>query len=71
MKIKDLPENSAIVVETKGITTIKEGDTVLVGVRAYYDGVKFIPLSPRLSLIPDIFDDVRGDELLILKRHQP
>lgn len=71
MKIKDLPENSAVVVETKGITTIKEGEVVLVGVRAYYDGKKFIPLSPRLSLIPDIFDDPKGDELIILKRHQP
>lgn len=71
MKTTDLPENSAIVVETKGITQIKEGDVVLVGVRAYYDGTKFIPLNKRLSLVPDLFDDIKGDELIILKRHQP
>lgn len=71
MKIQDLPENSAIVVETKGIAEIKEGDVVLVGVRAYYDGTKFIPLSKRLSLIPDLFDDIKEDGLIILKRHQP
>ena len=68
MNPKDLPQDLAIAVEAKGITPIQDGDIVLVGVKAKYINGTFVPLTTRLRLIPDIFDDPKGDELLILKR---
>jgi len=40
----------------------------LVGVKCIYKDGKLIPVPKRIRLIPDIFDDVKKDELVLIKR---
>lgn len=68
MKLSELPEGFAIAVEAKGTVEINDGDQVLVGVKCIYKDGKFVPIPKRIKLIPDIFDDVKGDELVVIKR---
>jgi hypothetical protein len=70
MKINELTTGSAVVVKAIGVTELKDGDYVLVGIPCFYNGGKFTPIPPRWKLIPDIFDDVKGDELVIIKREK-
>jgi len=70
MKIKELKSGSAVVVKTIGIRDLKDGDSCLVGVKAIFHNGKFLPVGKRLSLIPDLFDDPQGDELVIIKREK-
>jgi len=68
MKLSELSEGQAIAVEAKGTIQLNDGDFVLVGVKCVYSDGKFIPIPKRIKMIPDIFDDVKGDELVIIKR---
>ena len=68
MKLFELPHGHAIGVEAKGTVTLADGDEVLVGVRCIYNEGKLVPIPKRIRLIPDIFDDVKGDELVLIKR---
>jgi hypothetical protein len=68
MKISEIPLGTALVVKPTALYELRDGDTCLVGVRCVLAGGRYIPTSKRLSLIPDIFDDVISDELVILKR---
>ena len=68
MKLSDLPEGQAVAVEAKGTVELNDGDQVLVGVKCVYKDGKFVPIPKRIRLIPDIFDDVKGDELVVIKR---
>lgn len=69
MKLSELPNGSAVAVEAKGTVELKDGDEVLVGVKCIYKDGKFVPIPKRIRLIPDIFDDVKGDELVVIKRY--
>lgn len=68
MKLSELPEGHAVAVEAKGTVQLNDGDQVLVGVKCVYKDGKFVPIPKRISLIPDIFDDIKGDELVVIKR---
>jgi hypothetical protein len=68
MKLSELPEGCAVAVEAKGTVELQNGDSVLVGVKCIYQDGKFIPIPKRISLIPDLFDDIKGDELVVIKR---
>lgn len=68
MKLSDLPEGKAVAVEAKGTVELNDGDQVLIGVKCIYKNGKFVPIPKRIRLIPDIFDDVKGDELVVIKR---
>jgi hypothetical protein len=68
MKISELPEGKAIAVEAKGTIELTDGEEVLVGVKCIYKDGKLIPVPKRIRLIPDIFDDVKKDELVLIKR---
>lgn len=68
MKLSELPEGHAVAVEAKGTVELQDGDFVLVGVKCIYKDGKLVPLPKRISLVPDIFDDVKGDELVVIKR---
>lgn len=70
MKISDLKTGSAVVIKTIGITDLKDGDLCLVGVKCVYSGGKFTPIPKRWKLIPNVFDDIKGDELVIIKREK-
>ena len=70
VKTKELKTGSAVVVKAIGVSELKDGEQVLVGVKATYHGVKFYPVAPRWKLIPDILDDPQGDELVIVKREK-
>jgi len=70
VKTKELKTGSAVVVKAIGVSELKDGDMALVGVRCIYVGGKFTPTGKRLSLIPDLFDDPQGDELVIIKREK-
>lgn len=68
MKLSELSDGHAIGVEAKGTVTLTDGDEVLVGVKCIYTDGKLVPIPKRIRLIPDIFDDVKGDELVLIKR---
>lgn len=68
MKLSDLPNGHAVAVEAKGTMELNDGDQVLVGVKCIYKNGKLVPIPKRIRLIPDIFDDVVGDELVVIKR---
>lgn len=68
MKLSELPEGQAVAVEAKGTVELNDGDQVLVGVKCIYKDGKLVPIPKRIRLIPDIFDDVKGDELVVIKR---
>jgi hypothetical protein len=68
MKLSELSEGQAIAVEAKGTIELQDGDFVLVGVKCVYKDGKLIPIPKRIKMIPDIFDDVKGDELVVIKR---
>ena len=68
MKLSELPAGSAVAVEAKGTVELEDGDEVLVGVKCVYKDGKLVPIPKRIRLIPDIFDDVKGDELVLIKR---
>ena len=68
MKLSELPEGKAIAVEAKGNIEFTDGEEVLVGVKCIYKDGKLIPVPKRIRLIPDIFDDVKKDELVLIKR---
>ena len=68
MKLSELPEGKAIAVEAKGTFELTDGEEVLVGVKCIYKDGKLIPVPKRIRLIPDIFDDVKKDELVLIKR---
>lgn len=68
MKLSELPAGTAVAVEAKGTINIKDGDEVLVGVKCVYKDGKLIPIPKRIRLVPDLFDDVIGDELVLIKR---
>jgi hypothetical protein len=68
MKLSDLPNDHAVAVEAKGTMELNDGDQVLVGVKCIYKDGKLVPIPKRIRLIPDIFDDVVGDELVVIKR---
>lgn len=68
MKLSELPEGKAIAVEAKGTIELNDGEEVLVGVKCIYKDGKLIPVPKRIRLIPDIFDDVKKDELVLIKR---
>jgi hypothetical protein len=68
MKLSELSEGQAIAVEAKGTIQLNDGDFVLVGVKCVYKDGKFVPLPKRIKMIPDIFDDIKGDELVVIKR---
>ncbi len=68
MKLSELPNGSAVAVEAKGTVELADGDEVLVGVKCVYKDGKLVPIPKRIRLIPDIFDDVKGDELVLIKR---
>lgn len=70
MKIKDLPQGTAIVVKPTGLIDLMDGDSVLVGVKCVFKDGKFYPTCRRLSLVKDIFDDPPSDDLIILKREK-
>ena len=69
MKLSDLPKGAAVAVEAKGTVELNDGDFVLVGVKCIYKDGKLVPLPKRISLVPDIFDDIDGDELVLIKRY--
>lgn len=68
MKLSELPAGMAVAVEAKGTVNIKDGEEVLVGVKCVYKDGKLIPIPKRIRLVPDLFDDVIGDELVLIKR---
>jgi hypothetical protein len=68
MKLSELPSGKAVAVEAKGTVELVDGDEVLVGVKCVYKDGKLVPIPKRIRLIPDIFDDVKGDELVLIKR---
>ena len=68
MKLSELPEGHAVAVEAKGTVELNDGDSVLVGVKCIYKDGKFVPVPKRIGLVPDLFDDIKGDELVIIKR---
>lgn len=68
MKLSELPKGNAVAVEAKGTVELADGDEVLVGVKCIYKDGKLVPIPKRIRLIPDIFDDVVGDELVLIKR---
>lgn len=68
MKLSELPAGNAVAVEAKGIVEINDGDEVLVGVKCVYKDGKLVPIPKRIRLVPDLFDDVIGDELVLIKR---
>lgn len=68
MKLSDLKENEAVAVTAKGVIEVADGDTVLVGIKCVYKDGKYHPIPKRIALIPDIFDDIRSDELVVIKR---
>lgn len=68
MKLSELPSGKAVAVEAKGTVELIDGDEVLVGVKCVYKDGKLVPIPKRIRLIPDIFDDVKGDELVLIKR---
>jgi hypothetical protein len=68
MKLSELSSGKAVAVEAKGTVELIDGDEVLVGVKCVYKDGKLVPIPKRIRLIPDIFDDVKGDELVLIKR---
>ncbi len=68
MKLSELPSGTAIAVEAHGTIQINDGDEVLVGVKCVYKDGKLVPIPKRIRLVPDLFDDVIGDELVLIKR---
>ena len=68
MKLSDLKDNQAVAVSANGVIELVDGDTVLVGIKCVYKDGKYYPLPKRIALIPDIFDDIRSDELVVIKR---
>lgn len=68
MKLSELPAGNAVAVEAKGTVKLEDGDEVLVGVKCIYKDGKLVPIPKRIRLVPDLFDDVIGDELVLIKR---
>lgn len=68
MKLSKLPAGKAIAVEAQGTISLEDGDEVLVGVKCIYKDGKLIPKPKRIRLVPDLFDDIIGDELVLIKR---
>lgn len=57
----------AIVVKSAAKSEIKTGDTVLVGIRCIWTGIRFEPVTPGFRLTKNIFDGCEEKELVLLK----
>lgn len=67
IKLSDLSQ-SAVLVNAIGTTKLIEGEIYLVGIPSICINGKLIPVGKRMSLIPDLLDDIKGDNLVIIKR---
>ena len=70
IKTTDLPPETAVVVKAIGTTQIKEGDSVLVGVKCIWTGQRFEPITPGFATTKNVFDYCQPGELVILKREK-
>ena len=67
MKFGDLLVGDCLLIDIVNKDRIMERDVVFVGVPCVVKDGKMCPLSKRFQLIPDVFDDIPGDRLVIFK----
>jgi hypothetical protein len=68
MKVSEMKPGQAVGVKASGIIDLSDGDSVLVGIKCIFKDGKYIPLSKKIALIPDIFEDIFPDDMVVIKR---
>jgi hypothetical protein len=68
MKVSEMHACQAVGVTANGVVTVSDGDAVLVGIKCVFMDGKYVPLSKKIALIPDIFEDISPSDMVVIKR---
>lgn len=68
MKVSELGENQAVLVNTVGTIEVAENEQVLVGIKCIYRNGRYEPITPGFALTKNIFDYCEKGELVVIKR---
>jgi len=68
MKVSELAQNQAVLVNTVGTIEVAENEQVLVGIKCIYRNGRYEPITPGFALTKNIFDYCEKGELVVIKR---
>lgn len=68
LPLNELSPIQAVAVKAIGLTEIKEGEVVLVGVKRVWDGQRYTPITDSFKCTQNMFAYCDPGEVVVIKR---